>query len=129
MTSTFKNFRISANYTGSKAAPWSGDNWNHHNITVTNTENGKRTRFDFWASIARPDLSTDYDVINAFRCFVDDAISGGMDFSEFCGEFGYDEDSRKAYKTWRDCQRSAAKLERIYTGDVYELINSMDDYA
>ena len=129
MTYTINNWKISANYTGSKPAPWSEDNWHHHNVTVTNTENGKRTRFDFWASINNPQLSSEYDVINAFRCFVDDAISGDMQFCDFCVEFGYDEDSRKAYNTWKACGRAAAKLDRIYDGDIYELLDSLEDYA
>lgn len=131
MTYTFKNFKISVNYTGEKPAAGSdGKNWNHHNVTVLNTENGLKTRFDFWASIAQPKLSSKYDVLNAFRCFVDDALSGDMDFSEFCSEFGYDEDSRRAEKkTWKACKRSTAKLERIYSGDLYDLINDLEEYA
>lgn len=129
----YKNYRITATYTGAKAATWSEkqENWNHHNITVINTETGKRTRFDFWASIAHPVLDSEYDVINAFYCFVSDAVSGMESFTDFCAEFGYDEDSRRAYKTWRACKRAADKFERI-SGDVdiYDFINELsEDYA
>lgn len=131
MTVTFKNWKITATYTGSKAANWGGnvENWNHHTVTVTNTENGKRTRFDFWASIAKPELDSDYDIMNAFYCFVSDAIYGDMSFSDFCAGLGYDEDSRKAYKVWTACKRSKAKLERIGVDDVYALLDSLEDYA
>lgn len=130
MKATFKNFRVSANYTGSKPAKWNPDNWHHHNITVTNTDNGKRTHFDFWTSIMAPEIESEYDVLNAFYMFVGDAISGDMDFSEFCNEFGYDVDSMTAYKTWIACKRAAKKLERIYSGDIYDLSNELaENYA
>lgn len=132
MKATFKNFRINAVYTGSKAADWDDkmpENWNHHRVTVTNAENGARTSFDFWASIAHPELDKEYDVLNAFYCFISDAISGDMDFSEFCSEFGYDEDSRKAEKTWKSCKRSAEKMARIYGGDIYDLSNELQEVA
>lgn len=130
MTYEFNGFRITATYRGDKAATWSGgENWNNHWVSVVNTKTGKRTGFDFWASNMYPNLSSRYDVLNAFRCFVDDAISGDMTFREFCGEFGYDEDSRRAEKTWKACKKSGEKLRRIYDGDIYDLINSLEDFA
>lgn len=132
MKATFKNFEISAVYTGSKAANWGDkmpENWNHHRVTVKNTETSARTSFDFWASIVKSHLETEYDVLNAFYCFVGDAISGNMDFSEFCREFGYDEDSRTAEKTWKACKRSAGKMKRIYDGDIYDLSNELQEVA
>lgn len=128
----YKNYRIAATYTGEKAAPWGNgqENWNHHRITVTNTETGKRTTFDFWASIAHPVLDSTYDVLNAFYCFVSDAVSGMESFTEFCSNFGYDNDSITALKTWRACKRSYDKLSRIYDGDLYDLINELsEEYA
>lgn len=128
----FRNWRVSAVYTGSKKADWGDkmpENWNHHTVTVTNKINGKRTRFDFWASNMKTYLTSRYDVLSAFRCFVDDALSGEMEFEEFCREFGYDEDSRRAEKTWKACKRSTEKLRRIFDGSLYDLINSLEEYA
>lgn len=130
MTYEFLNWQVTAEYTGSKMADWGiTKNWNHHTVTVKNTQNGKWTCFDFWASIAHPRVTSRYDTLNAFRCFVEDAISGDMDYKEFCAEFGYDEYDTRAKKTWKACQRSAEKLHRIYDGDLYELANSMEEYA
>lgn len=130
MTYKFGDFGITATYKGDKAAKWSGgENWNNHLVTVVNTKTGKRTSFEFWASIMNPHLSSRYDVLNAFRCFVDDAISGDMTFREFCEEFGYAEDSRTAEKTWKDCKNASKKLHRIYDGDIYELTNALADFA
>lgn len=131
----FNDFEITATYTGDKPAPWSDsrENWNHHNITVRSTETGKKTRFDFWASIMNPHLSSKYDVLNAFYCFVSDAVSGLEDFSEFCREFGYDEDSRRAEKVWKSCRRSYEKLSRMSgfsRDEIYDLCNALgENYA
>lgn len=46
-------------------------------------------------------LLSDYDVLT-------------MEFEEFCSNFGYDEDSRKAYKIWLSCCNNGRKL--IATG-------------
>lgn len=130
MTETYKGFRITATYTGSKKAPWdSPENRNHNRVTVTNTETGKRTGFDFWTSIAKPQMETRYDVLNAFYAFVDDAISGEMSLSDFCYEFGYDDDSIAASRIWKACKRNNAKLRRIYDGDIYDLANELQEIA
>lgn len=128
---TFENFRIHAEYTGSKKADWGDktENWNHHHITVTNKDTKQQTTFDFWASIANPRVNTRYDILNAFYCFISDAISGDMTFKEFCSEFGYDEDSRRAEKTWNACVKAHDKLQRIYPGDIYELADRLQEIA
>lgn len=125
MTAIFKNFKVTAKYYGDdKPAPWNVQNANHHRVYVTNVDNGKRTSFDFWASIMEPELESEYDVLNAFYCFVSDAISGEMDAIEFNREFCY-KDPRKALKVWRACQNANKKLKRIYDGDIYELANEL----
>jgi hypothetical protein len=127
MKATFKNFTVNANFKGDKEASFIKNNWNNHLVTVTNNDTKQRCTFEFWASIARPELDGEYDVLNAFYCFVGDAINGKMDFDEFCGEFGYDNDSRTAERTWKACKRATTKLERIYDGDIYDLANELSE--
>ena len=122
MKTTFKNFRISSSDPVYASCPWDSRNHNRYNITVTNTDNGKRTRFPFYTSIAKPDITEEKELLEAFDCFISDCYSGFMDFREFCNEFGYDEDSRKAFKVWRACVASCARFQRI-GGDV----NDLDD--
>lgn len=133
MKAQFEDFRVTATYTGLKRAPWSFDgqhqheNWNHHRVTVYNSTTKKRVSFDFWASEACPELRGKYDVLNAFYCFVSDAISGDMGFDEFCREFGYDEDSRRAEKIHKACQESMKKFKSICSDDIYELSNRLSE--
>jgi len=44
------------------------------------------------------------------------------DFADFCGEFGYDTDSRKAEGIYRACGRQAANLKRMLGEDAYNLL-------
>ena len=44
---------------------------------------------------------------DVLACIVSDALAGEMSFHEFCREFGYDDDSRKAKATHRACQGMA----------------------
>lgn len=126
---TFKNFEIKASYKGTKKADWSSDNFNNHMITVTNTETGEKARFEFWASIANPILNKEYDILNAFYCFVSDAVSGSESFEEFCSNFGYDSDSRAAEKIYRKCKKQLEKLQKIYDGNIYDLANELSEVA
>lgn len=125
---TFKQFEIKASYKGNKKAFW-GDNWNNYMITVTNTETDQKITFEFWASIANPELKTEYDMLNAFYCFVSDAIAGSYAFKEFCSEFGYNNDSRQAEKIYRKCKKQLEKLKKIYDGNIYELANKLQKVA
>lgn len=132
MKATYNEFTINTNFDMNKPSHWDERNWNHHTVTVYSKKTGKRTRFDFWGSIMNPELDTEYDVLNSFYCFVSDAISGTYSFSEFCGEFGYDEDSRKAERTWKACKRSLEKFQRMsgYSEDeMYDFINDLAEIA
>ncbi len=134
MKTNYKNFTVSARFTGSKKAPWAGgpENWNHHTVTVKNNQTGKRTSFDFWASIASPRIETEYDLLNALYCFVSDAMAGEECFSDFCAEFGYNEDSRTAEKVWMGCRRAEEKWKRVSNlsdAEIYDFINELQEVA
>lgn len=120
-------FTISSSFTGNKLAPWDEkkQNYNHHSISVRH--NGGRLKFDFWGSMVSPQISSESDLQHAFYCFLSDAISAKEGFESFCSEFGYDNDSRKAERIYKACERSLSKLERIYSGDVYNLINEVQE--
>lgn len=126
---TFKNFEVKASYKGTKRADWNSENFNNHMVTVTNADTDQKITFEFWASIANPELKTDYDVLNAFYCFVSDAVSGSQDFENFCSEFGYNSDSRQAEKIHKKCKKSLEKLKKIYDGDIYDLANELQEIA
>lgn len=53
------------------------------------------------------------------------SVACGQSFEEFCGEFGYDTDSRKAETTYRTCQETALRL-RGFLSDHYQRVMSAE---
>jgi len=127
MIAKFKNFKVKAEFHGDKAASWNGNNYNYYKVIVKNSETGATTSFDFWASLARPELDTESDVLNAFYCFVSDAVAGSGDFETFCDEYGYNNDSIKALKTFRACKRSNRKFSRVSGFSLDEMYSFLDE--
>ena len=122
-----------ATYTGQKPMTWDERkmNWNHHRISVHNSETGLRCYFDFWASEMQPEIRERREVYEAVTCFLSDALMGDDTFEEFCGACGYyDEDSRAAEKVWKACKQAAKKLERVAGGweDALKLMELLEDY-
>jgi len=62
-----------------------------------------------------------------FYCFVSDAVAAKNTFEDFCQEFGYDSDSMKAYQIYKECKKSLLKLNKIFNGDLYQLIENLND--
>lgn len=126
---TFKNFEIKASYKGNKKWDCDGNNFNNHMITVKNIDTDQKITFEYWASIANPELKKEYDILNAFYCFVSDAVGADGTFENFCSEFGYDSDSRAAEKIYKKCIKQLEKLKKIYDGDIFILANELSEIA
>lgn len=100
-----------------KAPAWNdGDNTEHGNhYRVTLSKTGKRITFDFWGSIAdaRAGLRTErpYSVL---ACLSSDATCPET-FDDFCGDYGYDTDSRKAYRDFKRCAAFGKRLRAFFT--------------
>lgn len=84
-------------------------------------QGGSSITFDFWNSYAdkldgkRP---TAYDVL---ACISGDAYCPDA-FKDFCGEYGYDTDSRKAEELFRRCHKFAAELNAFFTAEELEAL-------
>ena len=126
-TKTAGTIEINSTFKGDKKANWSGgqENWNNHKVTVKHE--GKKFTFDYWASIVNPLMKEDSDNINAFYCFLSDAVSAKESFSDFCSGFGYDEDSRTAERIYKACEKALVKFERVFECDLYDLINEIQE--
>ena len=115
MRTQYKQFRITSTFLNDKL--WNADdkmqNYNNHLVTIVNTENHKKTAFEFWGSIMKPEIETEQELLFAFYCFLSDGQGSRYGFENFCFEFGYDTDSRKAYKTFKACEKSLKKAEKI----------------
>ena len=131
MKATWNEFEVSAVYKGDKAAGWEfnlpmADNYNRHIVTVKNTITGKLTRFDYWTSLAHPQMQDTKDALLAFLALVDDALTvKEHDFDSFVKEFGYENPS-EAYRAYRGCTLALKKVTRLLgSRDLYNLVNTL----
>lgn len=74
----------------------------------------KSVAFPFWASAKEFEEGravAEYDVLSCLSS----EITTPNKFEEFCSEFGYDSDSRKAYTTWEHANDFACQLRAFFT--------------
>lgn len=85
------------------------DDYTCYIFPVTFKRGGKRMAIRFGQSVAagsrKPRL---YDVL---ACLGKDDYP---DFKDFCGAYGYDEDSRRSEKVWKAYQKEFAAVERVF---------------
>jgi hypothetical protein len=55
-------------------------------------------------------------------CLASDATADLTSFEDFCSEFGYDVDSRRAERTFNAIKRQTEKLQRFLNGTFEQLI-------
>lgn len=48
-----------------------------------------------------------------------DAQAGQVSFGDFCSDFGYDSDSRKALQIYMQCQETSNKLRKVFKSENY----------
>lgn len=75
-----------------------------------------RITFDFFASIRDGETGAPLSPYVVLSCISGDATCPET-FSEFCADYGYSEDSRKAYALWKRCNAFAKRLRRFFTTD------------
>jgi hypothetical protein len=125
MKTTYKNYIVSEKWIDNVYR------WNmtckHYKINVYNKENKKRTSFDFYMGELSKGIKKEYDLLNAFYCFLSDGVSGLDSFEDFCFNFGYDTDSIKAYGIYKECKKSAVKIQRVITCNIYDLLNELSE--
>jgi hypothetical protein len=82
-----------------------------------------RYRFLFGQSVSESNYGgkppSAYDVLS---CLTKYDIGS---FEDFCGEFGYDLDSRKAYKTYKAVLKEWKNVERLFSSEQIELLQEI----
>lgn len=109
---------------------------NKFKVIVCKVKNSDRKvckTFDYYGSQADwekgIDKMSEEDLKYAFKNIVDDAIYGMMSFDEFVGELGYDSDSRRAEKIWKETRKSYDKLSdmSVSEDDLYDIVNELSE--
>ncbi len=64
------------------------------------------------------------DVADVLDCLASDAsgVVNAQDFEDWCMEYGYDTDSRKAERTYNVCKMQARKLQELVGPQAYETL-------
>lgn len=58
-----------------------------------------------------------------------DSSADDQSFNDWCSNYGYDNDSRKAFETYQACCASAAKLRKVFTREQIEKLSELlQDY-
>lgn len=107
---------------------WAHDEWQvafrregKEFVTEYRTGTGHRVRGTFGCEKAvAPKAAT------VLHCLCYDAECGSDTFEEFCGNLGYDTDSRKALKTYLACQEIGSKLRQLLG---HTLLQEISDIA
>ena len=70
------------------------------------------------------------NMLDVLGCLRSDASYAEYDFSEWCSELGYDEDSRKAFKSWEAYKDQTARLRAFFVDDWEDFLNApeLEDY-
>lgn len=115
------SIKFSAKLTNKKSPPWSPDRKVNH-FVVTLSKGKKRISFDFWDSQHNKQAGIEtLDAYSALSCVSSDIYCADT-FEEFCGDFGYNTDSRKDLATFKRCSAFAKKLNAFFTaGEKEEL--------
>jgi hypothetical protein len=82
---------------------------------VTISRKGGRVSFDFWNSLKDvQDGKTELRPYDVLACISGD-VNCPETFEDFCSEYGYEEDSRKAEQMWRRCAAFGRRLRAFFS--------------
>lgn len=118
------NLTVSAIYLDYEPPIWDDNqecNHPRYRIRIKRIEAKRSFTFYFWDSIANAEKGkkpTPYSVLTTVSAesYIHE------DFNDFCANFGYDIDSRKAYKMFERCQRFARRINLFFSvGELEEL--------
>ena len=119
----FDNIKMTYRYTGFNQ---NANMPNMNGYTVTLTYNAKRMIVNYYMGSALKE--SDLTINAVMHSLLSDEIRG-MDFEDFCSDFGYDSDSIKAKKIYNACVKNTDKLYRVFTNDELESMREqLQDY-
>ena len=61
-------------------------------------------------------------------CLLVDAQALDLSFDEWCSDFGYDTDSRRALATYKACRHAGEKLHRFLGDDIADVAKALENY-
>lgn len=94
-----------------------GDKSQRHIFKIKLTKSGRSFSFKFGQSIKQDDNDPEtYDILAGLQKY-----DVGT-FENFCGDFGYDEDSRKSEKTYEAVCKEFANMQKLFNDEELEIL-------
>jgi len=92
---------------------------NHYKVTLRRGRQRMTVYFSMGEALTGEPTAED-----VLDCLAMDAsyIENTATFEDFCGELGYDTDSRSAERTYKVTQRQSERLERFLGADLYDAL-------
>lgn len=108
-----------------KAPKWADDGSEHglqYRVTLSrktrpggvNAVHASPLSFPFWDSVAAKENGEILSAYSVLACISGD-VHCSETFADFCGDYGYDEDSRTAYAAFKRCATFARKLRAFFS--------------
>ena len=98
--------------------------WGNHPAAVLGMKRTpkRRVSFQFWNSYNDAQNGNEPNAYDLLVCIIK---SDPGTFADFCGEYGYDEDSRKAESVYRAVCREWRKVAKFFTADELEQLQGI----
>jgi len=99
------------------------DDWQKsaHNYRVTLRFERRSMTLDYSMGSTHTD---EPDAEGVLKCLLSDASGADDSFESWCADYGYDSDSRKAERTYKQVQAQTAKLRRLLGDSFDEFMNA-----
>lgn len=93
-------------------------------VELLNRKTGEKYGFSFWNSINAKEKNQRLNAYDVLACI--DTYSDGESFKDFCSDFGYETDSRKAEKTYKAVMGQIEGLKRVLSAKEIEELNNIN---
>lgn len=95
------------------------DGWHHDAWKVTLTRKGKTLATPYRMGTGHGGEAPTRETVLDSLCSDASSVVNALDFEDWASDFGYDSDSRKAEKVYRECVKQTEKL-RKFLGDDFD---------
>lgn len=120
------NVTLEARHKGQRTEKMGDHKVNQDIWACTLLHNGAAYDFPFYVGVGQKGKTPTVDEV--LYCLASDAQSTDESFEDWCGNLGYDSDSRKALATYEACARCATELERLLgQGPYNDLIHNTNE--
>jgi hypothetical protein len=101
--------------------------WEHYAMTCLLKYERRSLKTPFMQGTAHADEPTAAEVL---ACLISDAqsVESARSFEDWCGDLGYDSDSRKAEATYKACEATGGKLRRFLGEDYDAFVIAAEGY-